>query len=136
MGPLNRSPLVIQLSLLSLADNRLVTGALKPLTAGSLPSTSTAPDGSSALIANFPAGTYGLNSANGQGFSFYTEGTHNGVNVEGATEVLFSYSAYFPSGFDFVKGGKMPGLYGGTSLSEAKSCSGGRQIGTSASPLD
>ncbi|GFZ49702.1 hypothetical protein JCM24511_07104 [Saitozyma sp. JCM 24511] len=104
-------------------------GALKPLTAGSLPSTSTAPDGSSALIANFPAGTYGLNSANGQGFSFYTEGTHNGVNVEGATEVLFSYSAYFPSGFDFVKGGKMPGLYGGTSLSEAKSCSGGRQTG-------
>jgi hypothetical protein len=111
----------------SLADILPVTGALKPLTAGSLPSTSTAPDGSSALIANFPAGTFGLNSANGQGFSFYTEGTHNGVNVEGASEVLFSYSAYFPSGFDFVKGGKMPGLYGGTSLSEAKSCSGGRQ---------
>ncbi|KAL7418757.1 hypothetical protein Q5752_006440 [Cryptotrichosporon argae] len=100
------------------------TSALKPLTAGSLPPTGSAPDGTTALVATYPAGTYGLS---GSGYSFYTEGAHAGVNVTAATEVLFSYSAYFPDGFDFVKGGKMPGLYGGSSLAEAKSCSGGRQ---------
>ena len=102
----------------------LVTGALKPLTAGSLPSTGTAPDGQSALVATYPSGTFQLS---GSGYSFYTEGQHSSVLVSGAKEVLFSYSVYFPTGFQFVKGGKMPGLYGGTSLSQAKSCSGGRQ---------
>lgn len=38
-----------------------------------------------------------------------------------------SYSVYFSEDFDFVKGGKLPGLYGGASEDEAKSCSGGRQ---------
>lgn len=27
--------------------------------------------------------------------------------------VSFQYSVYFPKGFDFVRGGKLPGLYGG-----------------------
>ncbi|WVQ96064.1 hypothetical protein IAU59_003164 [Kwoniella sp. CBS 9459] len=99
-------------------------GALKPLTAGRLPSSGSAPDGSNALVASYPAGTVGLSSA---GYSFYTEGAHNGVQVDGAREVSFSYSVYMNDGFQFVKGGKMPGLYGGTSLSQAKSCSGGRQ---------
>ncbi|WWC92885.1 uncharacterized protein L201_007847 [Kwoniella dendrophila CBS 6074] len=107
------------------SDNSLsFDGALKPLTAGKLPSSDTAPDGSNALVGNFPSGTVGLSSA---GFSFYTEGSHNGVQVDSAKEVSFSYSVYLKDGFEFVKGGKMPGLYGGTSLSQAKSCSGGRQ---------
>ncbi|OXG76112.1 alginate lyase [Cryptococcus neoformans Gb118] len=98
--------------------------ALKPLTAGKLPSTGNAPDGTSALYAHFPAGSYGLTDS---GFSFYSSGAHSGVEVDSASEVAFSYSVYFEEGFGFNKGGKMPGLYGGTSLSEAKSCSGGRQ---------
>jgi len=49
------------------------------------------------------------------------------VDVTSAKEVVLSYSVFFQSGFQFNKGGKMPGLYGGTSLAEAKSCSGGRQ---------
>lgn len=77
------------------------------------------------MIADYPAGTVGLSP--GHTFSFYTEGSHNSVMVEGAKEVMFSYSVFFQEGFQFNKGGKMPGLYGGTSLSEAKSCSGGRQ---------
>ncbi|WVR07992.1 hypothetical protein IAU60_005035 [Kwoniella sp. DSM 27419] len=100
--------------------------ALTPLTAGRMPSTGNAPDGSNALVANYPAGTVGLSSA---GFSFYTEGARDGVQCDGAKEVSFSYSVYMNDGFQFVKGGKMPGLYGGTSLSQAKSCSGGRQEG-------
>ncbi|KGB76842.1 alginate lyase [Cryptococcus deuterogattii R265] len=98
--------------------------ALKPLTAGKLPSVGNAPDGISALQASYPAGSYGLTNS---GFSFYTAGDHSGVEVDNASEVALSYSVFFEEGFGFNKGGKMPGLYGGTSLSEAKSCSGGRQ---------
>lgn len=98
--------------------------ALKPLTAGKLPTIGDAPDGTSALQATYPAGSYGLTNS---GFSFYTAGDHSGVEVDNASEVSLSYSVFFEEGFGFNKGGKMPGLYGGTSLSEAKSCSGGRQ---------
>jgi len=100
--------------------------ALKPLTAGKLPSQGNAPDGSNALVANYPAGTVKL-AAPGHGYSFYSAGDKDGVYVQGAKEVMFSYSVFFESGFDFVKGGKLPGVYGGTSLETAKSCSGGRQ---------
>jgi len=37
-----------------------------------------------------------------------------------ARNVTLQYSVYFPSDFDFVKGGKLPGMYGGH-----KGCSGG-----------
>jgi hypothetical protein len=100
---------------------------LNPLQFGKLPSESTSPDGQSALIANYPAGTFHYSASTGHGYSFYTAGSHNNVLVSGAKEVLFSYSIYFQDGFQFVKGGKLPGLYGGTSLDNAKSCSGGRQ---------
>nr|ODN92576.1 hypothetical protein L203_00855 [Cryptococcus depauperatus CBS 7841] len=100
--------------------------ALKPLTAGKLADSGNAPDGSVALYASYPAGTYGLSVA---GFSFYSQGAHSGVAVDTAKEVMLSYSVFFEDDFDFVKGGKMPGLYGGQSLSQAKSCSGGRQEG-------
>jgi hypothetical protein len=42
------------------------------------------------------------------------------VDISTAHNVSFSYSVFFPTDFDFVKGGKLPGLYGG-----AKACSGG-----------
>jgi len=105
------------------------SSALNPLSFGKLPSTSNAPDGQSALVANYPAGTFKYSASTGHGFSFYSQGQHDNVIVSGAKEVLFSYSIYFQSGFQFVKGGKLPGLYGGTSLDNAKSCSGGRQDG-------
>ncbi|KAJ2958580.1 hypothetical protein NQZ79_g5846 [Umbelopsis isabellina] len=38
-----------------------------------------------------------------------------------ANQITFTYDAYFPSGFDFNKGGKLMGLYGGHS-----DCSGGK----------
>lgn len=103
-----------------------VDGALKPVTFGKLPSAGNAPDGSYALIANYPAGTVKL-SAPGHGYSFYSSGDNDGIEITGAKEVVFSYSVMFQAGFQFNKGGKLPGLYGGTSLDMAKSCSGGRQ---------
>jgi len=41
--------------------------------------------------------------------------------------VTFSYEIWFPKKFQFVKGGKLPGLYGGDDPKVAKSCSGGRR---------
>ncbi|PVG02630.1 hypothetical protein CPB86DRAFT_531402 [Serendipita vermifera] len=40
--------------------------------------------------------------------------------LTGANNITLSYSVYFPDAFDFVKGGKLPGLYGGH-----EKCSGG-----------
>ena len=37
--------------------------------------------------------------------------------------ISLSYNVFFPAGFNFVKGGKLPGLYGGH-----PSCSGGSSV--------
>lgn len=42
--------------------------------------------------------------------------------MSNATNVTLEYSVFFPDGFNFVKGGKLPGLFGGH-----KGCSGGQQ---------
>jgi hypothetical protein len=42
------------------------------------------------------------------------------LSLSGARNVSLEYSVFFPLDFDWVKGGKLPGLYGGH-----KSCSGG-----------
>lgn len=63
---------------------------------------------------------------------FYQKGayvnvhSHRGAQFYGRptqprTSMLLSYDIYFSPGFDFVKGGKLPGLFGG-----ATNCSGGR----------
>ncbi|GAA6060927.1 hypothetical protein JCM10212_003835 [Sporobolomyces blumeae] len=44
------------------------------------------------------------------------------LDLSKATNVTLEYSVFFPSDFDFVKGGKLPGLYGGH-----KGCSGGQE---------
>ncbi len=41
-------------------------------------------------------------------------------NFQNLTTLTFEYQVFFPTGFDFVLGGKLPGLYGGR-----QSCSGG-----------
>lgn len=85
-----------------------------------------APDGKPAMQAKYAAGSYNFQHEPLGGFSFYASGPEN-VDISTATEATFSYSVYFPEGFDFVKGGKLPGIYGGNSDSEALSCSGGRR---------
>jgi len=109
----------------AVSDSITVNKAFVPLLAGKLPAAGTAPDGSDAMVASFPEGTVDLPS--GQGFSFYSQAGGDGVAVTGAKEVMFSYSAFFQEGFQFNKGGKMPGMFGGTNFTVAKTCSGGRQ---------
>lgn len=82
-------------------------------------------EGKYALKAEFPAGSYRPEGPIKGGLSFYASGPES-VKLDTAQAAMFGYSIYFPKGFDFVKGGKLPGLYGGDSPEEALSCSGGR----------
>ncbi|KXN90399.1 hypothetical protein AN958_04268 [Leucoagaricus sp. SymC.cos] len=84
------------------------------------------PDGIKSLKAHYPKGSYKPSADPCGGVSFYAPGPAS-VDLSTAKEALFSYSVYFPSGFDFVKGGKLPGLYGGDDADTAVSCSGGRK---------
>jgi hypothetical protein len=84
-----------------------------------------APDGTPALRAFYQKGSISPgHTPNGltPGFSLYSK---TGIDLSKGTEVVFSYKAYFQDGFDFKKGGKMPGLYGGVNDAIAKTCSGG-----------
>ena len=68
-----------------------------------------APDGKLSMRAIYPAGSYTFGNDPQGGFSFYAPGPSN-VDLTTAKEATFAYDVYFPSGFDFVKGGKLPGL--------------------------
>ncbi|TFK22687.1 hypothetical protein FA15DRAFT_595660 [Coprinopsis marcescibilis] len=83
-----------------------------------------APDGKRALQAFYPCGSLSFNFQPQGRFSFYAPGPAS-VDLTAAKEVTFSYSVYFPKGFNYVLGGKLPGLYGGNSDGEAVGCSGG-----------
>lgn len=104
-----------------------------------------APDGELSMQAYYPAGSYNFQNSPQGGFSFYAPGPAS-VDLTTAKEATFGYTAYFPAGFDFVKGGKVPGLCaftsiptrlysgadlypvdGGNSDDVAVSCSGGRR---------
>jgi hypothetical protein len=66
-------------------------------------------DGKSCLKSHYPAGSWHPTGNPRGGISFYAPGPAN-VNLETAEEAIFSYSVLFPDGFNFVKGGKLPGL--------------------------
>ncbi len=68
-----------------------------------------APDGTQSLKAHYPAGSYKPSENPCGGVSFYAPGPTS-VDLTTAKEALFSYSVFFPSGFQFVKGGKLPGF--------------------------
>ncbi|KAK4699633.1 hypothetical protein P7C70_g6629, partial [Phenoliferia sp. Uapishka_3] len=69
-----------------------------------------------ALSALYPKGSYSPGNTPLGGIGFYG----SPIDVSAANNVSFSYSVFFPADFEFVKGGKLPGLYGGK-----KGCSGG-----------
>ncbi|KAL4065171.1 polysaccharide lyase family 14 protein [Scleroderma citrinum] len=77
-----------------------------------------------ALKAQYPKGSYTLTHEPKGGLSFYASGPMN-VDLTTAKEVTFGYSVYFDEGFEWQKGGKLPGLYGGDSPTESIGCSGG-----------
>lgn len=65
--------------------------------------------GKKAMKAHFPKGSYTFGHSPQGGLSFYAPGPSS-VDLTEAKEATFGYSVYFPEGFDFQKGGKLPGL--------------------------
>jgi hypothetical protein len=68
-----------------------------------------APDGKQAMQAIFPKGSYIPSKEPRGGFSFYATGPED-VDFTTASELTFGYSIMFPHGFQFNKGGKLPGI--------------------------
>lgn len=60
------------------------------------------------MLAIFPKGCHSQSQTKG-GFSFYAPGPQS-VDLTTAKEVTFGYSVMFEHGFQFNKGGKLPGL--------------------------
>ncbi|WRT66524.1 uncharacterized protein IL334_003483 [Kwoniella shivajii] len=69
-----------------------------------------------ALQILYPSGSVNPGNSPQGGAEFYSAP----LDIRKATNASLEYSVYFPPDFDFVKGGKLPGLYGGH-----KGCSGG-----------
>ncbi|KAJ6613625.1 hypothetical protein B0H10DRAFT_2165265 [Mycena sp. CBHHK59/15] len=85
-----------------------------------------APDGKQAMQAKYPEGSYVPSKKPAGGFSFYAPGA-DAIDFTTAAELTFGYSVMFPAGFQWNKGGKLPGIYGGDDPETAVSCSGGRR---------
>lgn len=85
--------------------------------------------GKKALKATYPQGSWNPSHEPRGGLSFYAPGPDK-VDLTTAKEATFGYSVYFPTGFQFNMGGKLPGLYGGDNDETARGCSGGRRSDT------
>lgn len=68
-----------------------------------------APDGKQALAATYPKGSYIPSKDPRGGFSFYALGPDT-VDFTAARELTLGYSVMFPAGFQWQKGGKLPGI--------------------------
>ncbi|KAG9008576.1 hypothetical protein FRB94_009403 [Tulasnella sp. JGI-2019a] len=88
-------------------------------------------NGKQAMHIHYNKGAYDLQTSPASivgGFSFYSPGpASNTVDLVAlkAREVSFGYNIMFSQGFQFNKGGKLPGLFGGTSWDVGATCSGG-----------
>ncbi|KAF7290466.1 hypothetical protein MKEN_01499100 [Mycena kentingensis (nom. inval.)] len=71
---------------------------------------------STAMQLLYPAGSANPRARPQGGAEFYA----SPLSVADSSSLSLAYSAFFPYGFDWVHGGKMPGLYGGKT-----GCSGG-----------
>lgn len=58
------------------------------------------------LMATYPKGSYIPSSPSQGGFQFYAQ-----PNMFPATHIAFSYQVMFPRNFNWVKGGKLPGIW-------------------------
>jgi hypothetical protein len=67
--------------------------------------------GKRAMEAVYAAGSWNFQQKPLGGISFYAGGPSDHAQaLAGAKEATFAYSVYFQPGFDFVMGGKLPGL--------------------------
>lgn len=68
-------------------------------------------EGKTAWEAVYPKGSWNPSHTPRGGFGFYVGGSDEFAKAikKGANEVIFSYSVFFEDGFEFNKGGKLPG---------------------------
>lgn len=103
-----------KVEIVPLGDHKLHVHRVDPSTSHRLVSPPggggiTAP--SVAWEAFYPKGSVDPKSKNPGGFGFYLCGPSKfRASLSTADEVLFSYSVMFEQGWDFVKGGKLPGI--------------------------
>jgi len=71
------------------------------------------------LQVTYPAGSFSHNTGGSQFINLW-----NTTNANGFQSMMVSYEVAFDAGFDWVKGGKLPGLRGGYNTS---GCSGGNE---------
>lgn len=72
--------------------------------------------GDQVLQITYPAGSFRPGGGTVGGTGFYAAP----IGLDKATQITFQYDVFFPANFNWVKGGKLPGLYGGH-----PGCSGG-----------
>lgn len=68
------------------------------------------------LLRRYPANSYSPSGPIVGGTGFYARP----IDLSSSISISFTFQVYFPSGFQWVMGGKLPGIYGGKS-----GCSGG-----------
>ncbi|TFY63945.1 hypothetical protein EVG20_g6115 [Dentipellis fragilis] len=76
----------------------------------------------------YPAGSINPSAPIKGGFGFYMSGPQafkEQVNDKGAQEAVVGYEVMFQEGWEWVKGGKLPGIFGGIG-DFAYKCTGGR----------
>lgn len=76
--------------------------------------------GEPALRVHYPAGTSSPSDTTEGGAGFYS----NPPSLRGSERACLSYMLRFPPDFDFVQGGKLPGLYGGEAPSGGEEVDG------------
>nr|WP_228573475.1 hypothetical protein [Halomonas sp.] len=76
--------------------------------------------GEPGLRVHYPAGTSSPGEEPRGGAGFYSDPP----SLQGAERACLSYMVRFPSDFDFVRGGKLPGLYGGEAPSGGEEVDG------------
>ena len=69
-------------------------------------------EGKTAWQADYPKGSWNPSNTPLGGFGFYLGGSDEFYNaiMNGADEVILGYSIFFEDGFEFNKGGKLPGV--------------------------
>lgn len=69
----------------------------------------TAPDGVKSMQVTYPSGSWNFKQEPRGGMSLYAPGPSN-VDLTTAKEATFGYTVMFEEGFEFNRGGKLPGF--------------------------
>ncbi|VDB91484.1 unnamed protein product [Peniophora sp. CBMAI 1063] len=112
----------------ALGIHKITSGLTHAVVSPPTPPPSSASGSAKAWEAVYPAGSYKPSGPIKGGFGFYLSGPERFREAleGGAEEVVVGYEVLFEDGFDFVKGGKLPGVFGG--MGElAYRCTGGRK---------